>query len=50
MQLPTTPFAEIFLVEDMSGLLELLDGLGISVIPVCFTKDRNNKDCSITNN
>ena len=50
MQLLTSSSADIFLVEDISEMLELLDGLGISVRPVCFTcSGRNSKDCGTNN-
>ena len=44
--LPTTFSVEIFFVEDIFEMLELLAELDISVIPVCFTSDRKSKDCS----
>ena len=43
-QLLTSCFLDNFLVADISEMLELLAGLGISVIPVCFTNDRNIED------
>ena len=48
-QLPTSCFVDIFLVENVSELLEFLVKLGISVIPVCLTNDRNSKDSITTN-
>ena len=48
-QLLTTSSVDIFLVEDMFEIFELLDGMGTSVIPVCFTSDRNSKDNCTTN-
>ena len=44
-----TTSVDIFLVEDMFEMFELLDGMGLSVIPVCSTSDRNSKDSCTTN-